>query len=58
MKTTRQYINEAAADLASILGIFVGKSDDDIDHMMDNSEAEGLNEVIQELLENVRDVEL
>jgi len=55
MKTTRQHINEAAVGVATILGIFTGKTDNDIDHLMDNSEAEGLNEVIQGLLENARE---
>ena len=54
MKTTRQYINEAALGLATILGILTQKSNDDIDHLMDNPEAEGLNEIIQGLLENVK----
>ena len=54
MKTTRQHINEAAVGIATILGIFTGKTDDDIDHLMDNSEAERLNEIIQGLLENAK----
>jgi hypothetical protein len=58
MKTTRQHINEAAGSLASILGIFTGKTDDEIDHLMDNYEAEALAETITELLDNARDVEL
>ncbi len=54
MKTTRQHINEVALGVATLLGIFTGRSDEQIDYLVFNYEAEGLNEDVQELLENAK----
>ena len=42
MITTRQHLNETALSLSKFLGLIIGLTDDQIDEIVDNAEAERL----------------